>query len=81
MALQYSVSYTQGEIDVPSEVRFAEVKALLERNGWSLDRVSGSHHIFSKPGVSLLSIPVHRGKVKFGYVRRIRQILDKEAED
>jgi predicted RNA binding protein YcfA (HicA-like mRNA interferase family) len=29
----------------------------LERNGWYLDRIRGSHHVYKKPG-SPLSIPV-----------------------
>jgi predicted RNA binding protein YcfA (HicA-like mRNA interferase family) len=57
---------------VASEVRFGEVKALLERHGWTLRRVSGSHHIFKKEGDRMFSVPVHRGKVKPGYVREIK---------
>jgi predicted RNA binding protein YcfA (HicA-like mRNA interferase family) len=61
-----------------SETRFAEVRTLLERNGWSLARISGSHHIFEKAGSKLLSIPVHRGKVKPAYVRQVEKTI-KEA--
>ena len=33
---------------------------VVERNGWILKRVTGSHHIYAKKGVSvILSIPVH----------------------
>jgi predicted RNA binding protein YcfA (HicA-like mRNA interferase family) len=32
----------------------------LERNGWSRLRISGSHHIYGKPGsIIRLSVPVH----------------------
>ena len=32
----------------------------LERNGWSLLRISGSHYIYRKPGnVVRLSVPIH----------------------
>ncbi|MDX2016194.1 MAG: type II toxin-antitoxin system HicA family toxin [Planctomycetota bacterium] len=69
---------------MPSEVRFADVRRELERHGWTLVRISGSHHIFlraaagtgsrsDEPGI--LSIPVHRGKVKAGYVGRIEKSL------
>jgi len=34
---------------------------LLQQNGWSLDRVEGSHHILIK-GDKTLSIPVHSSK-------------------
>ena len=33
---------------------------VVERNGWILKRVTGSHHIYTKKGISvILSIPVH----------------------
>jgi len=36
----------------------------LERNGWSLLRVHGSHHIYGKAGVEArLSVPIHSGTV------------------
>lgn len=37
-----------------------ELAKLLVRNGWTLLRVHGSHHIFGKPGsVVRLSVPIH----------------------
>jgi predicted RNA binding protein YcfA (HicA-like mRNA interferase family) len=46
---------------------------LIEANGWSLRRVTGSHHIYSKPGVcKVISIPVHGSKnLKPGLAVRI----------
>jgi predicted RNA binding protein YcfA (HicA-like mRNA interferase family) len=36
---------------------------LIETNGWSLRRISGSHQIFSKQGErKVISIPVHGSK-------------------
>jgi predicted RNA binding protein YcfA (HicA-like mRNA interferase family) len=33
---------------------------LAERHGWRLMRISGSHHIYGKPGsIVRLSIPIH----------------------
>jgi predicted RNA binding protein YcfA (HicA-like mRNA interferase family) len=33
---------------------------IVERHGWQLKRVTSSHHIYSKQGLSvILSIPVH----------------------
>ncbi len=58
------------------EKRFAEVRKILERAGWRLARVSGSHHCFTKPGETLLSIPVHQGKVKPYYVRQVEKIIE-----
>ncbi|MBD2678807.1 MULTISPECIES: type II toxin-antitoxin system HicA family toxin [Nostoc] len=31
---------------------------IVERYGWNLKRITGSHHIYAKEGV-ILSIPVH----------------------
>lgn len=36
---------------------------VVERNGWLLERVTGSHHIYAKKGVSaILSISVHSNR-------------------
>ena len=33
---------------------------IVERNGWELKRITGSHHIYAKEGVDvILAIPVH----------------------
>lgn len=41
-----------------------ELAHLLERNGWSLARVHGSHHIFVKQGSTVrISVPVHGSRV------------------
>ncbi len=57
-----------------SEVRFAEVRGMLERAGYALVRIHGSHHYFCKPGQQPVSIPVHRGRVKPYYVRQVERI-------
>jgi predicted RNA binding protein YcfA (HicA-like mRNA interferase family) len=58
-----------------SEQRFAELRRELERNGWILARIAGSHHTFKKTGVRNIVIPVHRGKVKPFYVKEAQKIL------
>jgi predicted RNA binding protein YcfA (HicA-like mRNA interferase family) len=63
---------------VASPVRYAKVKTLLERHGWELKRVSGSHHIFKKPADRDWSIPVHNKKVKAEYVRQIKKYVGEE---
>jgi predicted RNA binding protein YcfA (HicA-like mRNA interferase family) len=63
---------------MPNEERFAAIRKLLEENGWRLARISSSHHIFEKVGYPLLSIPVHHGKVKPAYVRKIRKIIEQK---
>ena len=46
---------------------------LVERHGWTLLRVSGSHHIYGKSGnVVRLSIPVHgNAPLKMGLLRHL----------
>ena len=61
---------------MPSPIRFAEIRKQLEAAGYRLVRISGSHHIFDRPGGPLVSIPVHNGMVKPGYGRRIQKIIE-----
>jgi predicted RNA binding protein YcfA (HicA-like mRNA interferase family) len=60
---------------MPSDVRFAVVRKMLEDHGWTLIRIRGSHHIFQKPGTGIMPIPVHHQKVKASYVRQIEKIF------
>jgi predicted RNA binding protein YcfA (HicA-like mRNA interferase family) len=45
----------------------------LNEAGWSLKRIHGSHHIFSKPGEwKIMSVPVHGNQnIKPGLANRI----------
>jgi predicted RNA binding protein YcfA (HicA-like mRNA interferase family) len=52
-----------------SEARFADIRRLLERHGWTHRQGKGSHHVFKRPGGPTLVIPVHGNKVKPCYVR------------
>ena len=47
---------------------------MLEARGYRLDRINGSHHVFEKPGCIHQSVPVHGGKVKYHYVRKIEKL-------
>ena len=46
---------------------------VLERNGWTLLRINGSHHIYGQPGVNVrLSVPVHgQDSLKMGLLRHL----------
>lgn len=45
---------------------------LLEVDGWSLDRISGDHHVLKKTGVALhITVPHPRKDLPIGLVRRI----------
>jgi len=39
-----------------------ELIKILKKNGWVLDRISGSHHILIKEGKRAVPVPVHRKK-------------------
>jgi predicted RNA binding protein YcfA (HicA-like mRNA interferase family) len=34
----------------------------LKANGWALDRINGSHHVFVKAGYRPVSVPFHGNK-------------------
>ena len=50
-----------------------EMSALLQEKGWTLARVTGSHHIFVRPGDKLrITVPVHGNRdLKIGLQRAI----------
>ena len=50
-----------------------EFAKIVERRGWTLLRIQGSHHIYGKPGVEVrLSIPIHKNQnLKVGLQRHL----------
>jgi predicted RNA binding protein YcfA (HicA-like mRNA interferase family) len=61
---------------MPSDVSFSEVRRFVERHGWVLVRIRGSHHIFNRPNGRIFVVPVHNGKVKYVYYRQIKKIIE-----
>ncbi|UTA52955.1 type II toxin-antitoxin system HicA family toxin [Lysobacter soli] len=51
----------------------ADVIRDLERAGWTLARVSGSHHIFTKPGKPPISVPHPKKGLGAGLVHKLRK--------
>lgn len=53
-----------------------ELAKALERYGWSLLRVQGSHHIHGKPGSDVrLSVPIHGNQtLKTGLLRHLMKM-------
>lgn len=53
-----------------------ELCKVVEKKGWVLKRINGSHHIYKKPGVEfLLVIPVHKNQdLKYGLLRAIMKL-------
>ncbi len=56
---------------------------IVEHKGWNLKKVTGSHHIYQKPGVKMiLSIPVHGNKdLKIGTLKALMKIAGLTEED
>jgi predicted RNA binding protein YcfA (HicA-like mRNA interferase family) len=64
----------------PPEVRFEDVRLLLEAFGFEEKRSKGSHHIFEDAQGKVLTIPKKGGKkVKRVYVKRIAELLNLET--
>ncbi len=55
---------------------FDDVRTLLKAYGWALDRQSGSHATFVKPGERSITVPKAGGqRVKRVYLDQICEIL------
>lgn len=63
-----------------ANVRFRQLRSLVEAAGWELDRVSGSHYIFVKPGRMPLSILQHPGALNPWLVDRVLDELERNYE-
>jgi predicted RNA binding protein YcfA (HicA-like mRNA interferase family) len=42
-----------------------EIMKILKANGWKLERITGSHHVFDKEGRRPVTVPLH-GNVDLG---------------
>jgi len=65
---------------MPSETtvlpkRWFQLKHVLEKEEWKLDRISGSHHIFTKPKCRCIPVAFHGGTVS----RRYASLILKQA--
>jgi predicted RNA binding protein YcfA (HicA-like mRNA interferase family) len=56
---------------------------MVERRGWTLLRINGSHHIYGKTGsIVRLSIPIHGNQaLKRGLLRHLAKLADISDED
>ena len=64
----------------PKAVSLDEARRVLEAYGWSLLRVTGSHHIFRASGRNL-SIPRRRPHILPTYVKDILQATEGKDDD
>ncbi|MBL8292342.1 MAG: type II toxin-antitoxin system HicA family toxin [Bryobacterales bacterium] len=53
-----------------------ELARLLQANGWCLQRIQGSHHIYMKPGSPVrISVPIHGNEsLKAGLQRHLMKL-------
>jgi predicted RNA binding protein YcfA (HicA-like mRNA interferase family) len=60
-----------------------ELCRILEREGWSLLRIQGSHHIYGKPGSRVRhSVPVHGNQaLKVGLLRHLLKQAEISEEE
>ena len=56
---------------------------LIERHGWRLLRIQGSHHIYGKQGsIVRLSIPIHVNRpLKVGLLRHLAKLAEIAESD
>lgn len=55
-----------------------EFARIIERRGWKLLRINGSHHIYGLPeGVARISLPIHGNTpLKVGLLRHLAKLAD-----
>jgi len=65
------------------QVSGKELARAVERKGWSLARIAGSHHIFVKPGRrERIVIPIHGNRpLKIGLLRALMKIAELAESD
>ncbi|MFH0964281.1 MAG: type II toxin-antitoxin system HicA family toxin [Planctomycetota bacterium] len=63
---------------VLQNVSFRDMTALVERFGFHLSRTSGSHHIFSHPGVpELVNLQEVAGQAKPYQIRQFLRLVER----
>jgi len=48
----------------------------LKANGWKLDRINGSHHVFVKAGCRPIAVPLHGNRDIGNLAKRILKEAD-----
>ncbi len=64
----------------PTNVKFEDLKKILEDIGYSSTNRGGSHYVFTKDNFTTLCIPYKR-PVKVIYVKQVIKIIEEEEED
>jgi len=65
------------------QVSGKDLARLVERHGWKLLRITGSHHIYGKAGsIVRLSIPIHANRpLKLGLLRHLLKQAELTEQD
>ena len=60
-----------------------EFARILERQGWELKRIHGSHHIYAKPGnPARISLPIHGDQpLKVGLLKHLMKLAHIRESD
>ena len=59
----------------PQNATFADIRSLLEYEGFYLDLVTDSYHIL-KYAETTFVVPVHNNRVKAIYVRKVLELIE-----
>ena len=69
----------QKAIASPNNFRFAELRTLVEAFGFTMSRVSGSHHIFEHPDIpELINIQNVQGRAKPYQIRQFLNLIERQ---
>ena len=65
------------------QVSGKQLAKLLEKNGWSLLRIQGSHHVYGKSGNDArISVPIHKNQdLKVGLLRHLLKLAGLTEND
>ena len=67
-------------INNPTNVKFEDLKKILESIGYTAVNRGGSHYVFTKEGCLSLTIPYKR-PVKVIYVKQVIKILEEKEDE
>lgn len=60
-----------------------ELAKILEKKGWELKRVKGSHHVYAKSGnPARISVPIHKNiPLKIGLLKHLTKIAEIDEQE
>jgi len=68
----------QKVLNNPKNVRFLEVKSIVEAFGFKLSRISGSHHIFTHSNLSeIVNLQNVNGRAKSYQVKQFLRLVER----